>query len=185
VLFLKSLVQISPGCCTPVYTGWYFNQLMSISCLTDYTADLDSRCIADVATFPPGDAVYLPQILHVGTGNVNALVAIFPLTNGTLVTGVGPIFSYYEFPLIGTKRLNDKGWIQMLRQDNMTSYLPEQLKDVEAHGTPYSPKAPNMILLGAILIGPILIVAIAVVATMKKVRIKSATKKSQSQRKNT
>ena len=196
VAFLKSLVQTSGGLCGgPVYTGWYYNQLMSISYLAGYVADLDSQCIADVATFPPGDTVYPPQILHVGTGNVNALVAIFPLTNGTLVTGVGPIFSYYEFPLIGTKRLNDKEWIQMLSQSNMTSYLSEQLKDVEALGTPYPPEAPNiiprsperpnMILLGAILIGPILIAAIALVATMKKVRIKSSTKKLQNQRKNT
>jgi hypothetical protein len=109
ISFLKSLVQTASGGCGTNYFGWYVNLLMSITYAQafpifnetnpyTYTADLDSRLVADVATFPPGDIDYPPQILHVGTGEVNALVALFPLPNGTLVTGVGPVFSYYEFP---------------------------------------------------------------------------------------
>jgi hypothetical protein len=167
VAFLKSLVQTYNGCGGTNYSGWYVDLLTLISDRAGYANDLDSRCIADVATFPPGDIDYPPQILEVGTGSVNALVAIFPLTNGTLVTGVGPVFSYYEFPLIGTTRLNDNEWIQMLGWSNITSYLPGRLKDVEALAIPSSPEYPNMMLLGATLI-----IAIAVVAAMKKVRIK-------------
>jgi hypothetical protein len=148
ISFLKSLVQTyDSGCGGPTYSGWYVDVLMSITLAANYTADLNSRLIADVATFPPGDMDYPPQILHVGTGDVNALVALFPLPNGTLVTGVGPVFSYYEFPLIGTKRLNDEEWSEMLNWDNQTTYLPAWLKDVHALAAPITPEYPNPIML--------------------------------------
>jgi hypothetical protein len=60
---------------------------------------------------------------------------------------VGPVFSYYEFPLIGTKRLNDEEWSEMLNWDNQTTYLPAWLKDVHALAAPITPEYPNPIML--------------------------------------
>lgn len=168
ISYLKSLVQsYNGGCGGPTYSGWYFDVLTGITYAANYTADLDSRLIADVATFPPGDIDYPPQILHVGTGDVNALVAIFPLANGTLVAGVGPVFSYYEFPLVGTTRLNDEEWQSMLNWDNQTAYLPAWLKDVHALADPIYPEFPNPIMLPAAMA----IILIVVVAT-KRVKTK-------------
>jgi hypothetical protein len=183
--FLKSLVQTWGGCGGTNYDGWYVNLLMCITGagglspfnetnVYTYTADLDSRLVADVATFPPGDMDYPPQILHIGTGEVNALVALLPLPNGTLVTGVGPVFSYYEFPLIGTKRLNDEEWRGMLNWDNITAYLPEQLKDVHALAMPMLPEYPNTVLLIAVMV-----IALVVVAAKRIDRTKTdATRKT-------
>jgi hypothetical protein len=166
--FLKSLVQTADsGCGGPTYYGWYVAVLMSITSAANYTVDLDSRLVADVATFPPLDIEYPPQILHVATGYVNALVALFPLPNGTLVTGVGPVFSYYEFPLIGTKRLNDEEWSEMLNRDNQTTYLPAWLKDVQALDTPWIPEWPNPIILTVAMI-----IVLIVAAATKRVKIK-------------
>jgi hypothetical protein len=127
--FIKQIVW---NCGSGGFVGWYVDTITDIAFAANYTALLDVPVIADVATFPPGDILDPPQILHVGVGYVNALVVLYPMTNGTLVAAVGPVFSYYEFPLIGTKRLNDDEWKTMLTWDNNTNYLPEWVKDVYA-----------------------------------------------------
>jgi hypothetical protein len=102
---------------------------------------LEAQVIADVATFPPGDIQYPPQILHVGTGYVNALITLYPKTDGNLVAAVGPVFSYYEFPLVGTVRLNDDEWKEMLVWSNRTAYLPGWVQDVYARAQPIGTQA--------------------------------------------
>jgi hypothetical protein len=135
--FLKQIVYSYPGGCGGTETGWYYNTITGIVTEANYTSLLDVPVIADVATFPPGDREYPPQILHVGVGYVNALVVLYPMTNGTLVAAVGPVFSYYEFPLIGTKRLNDDEWKTMLTWNNRSEYLPAWVKDVYGWMDPY------------------------------------------------
>jgi hypothetical protein len=117
--------------------GWYVDTITFIAEAANYTSLLQVPVIADVATFPPGDIEYPPQILHVGVGGVNALVVLYPMINGTLAAAVGPVFSYYEFPLIGTKRLNDDEWKTMLTWSNRTAYLPSWINDVYGRREPY------------------------------------------------
>lgn len=139
--FLKTLVW---NCGSGGFIGWYVDTIHAIVDAANSTATLETPVIADVATFPPGDIHYPPQILHVGTGFVNALVVLFPKPDGTLVTAVGPVFSYYEFNLIGTERLNDDQWKEMLTWDNRTKYLPEWLQDVYARAEPITPEPLNI-----------------------------------------
>jgi hypothetical protein len=136
---LQTIVQVIQICGDPL-TGWYYQLLTSITREASYAMILEAPAIADVATFPPGDETYPPQILHVGTGYVDALVTLFPLSNGTFVTAVGPVFSYYEFPLIGTTRLNDNEWKAMLNNYNRTSYLPQWSKNLYALETSTVPE---------------------------------------------
>jgi hypothetical protein len=146
VNFIKEIVY---GCGSGGFIGWYVDTIHEIAATANYTSLLDVPVIADVATFPPDDIEYPPQILHVGVGGVNALVVLFPLSNGTLVAAVGPVFSYYEFPLIGTKRLNDAEWKTMLTRGNRTEYLPSWVKDVYGLMEPYpaTPENPTIIVL--------------------------------------
>ncbi len=131
--FMKTLVS---GCGSGGFTGWYVDTIHAIVYVANSTATLETPVIADVATFPPDDIQYPPQILHVGTGYVNALVVLFPKPDGTLVAAVGPVFSYYEFNLIGTERLNDDEWKEMLTWSNRTEYLPEWFQDVYGRAEP-------------------------------------------------
>lgn len=128
--FIKQIAYTVEGCGGGVNgMGWYVTTIQGIAQAANYTQLLDVPLIADVATFPPGDIQYPPQILHVGVGYVNALVVLYPMPNGTLVAAVGPVFSYYEFPLIGTQRLNDNEWKTMLTWDNRSEYMPAWIKD--------------------------------------------------------
>jgi hypothetical protein len=131
--FIKKLVW---NCGSGGFIGWYVDTIHAIAQAANSTSTLEVPVIADVATFPPGDIQYPPQILHVGTGYVNALVVLFPKSDGTLVAAVGPVFSYYEFRLIGTERLNDDEWKEMLTWSNRTEYLPEWLQDVYGRAEP-------------------------------------------------
>lgn len=178
ISFLKSLVQLFDNGCGGGYEGWYIQTLQEITSASEYPAVLDAPVIADVATVPPGDIEYPPEILHVATGNVDALVAVFPLSNGTLVTGVGPVFSYYEFPLIGTKRLNDEEWRQMLNWNNLTAYLPEALKDVHALAEPITPEYPSIILAVAFMTMTLIIIIV-------KKRTKTKVNTARAQKNNT
>ena len=125
--------------------GWYEDTLHSITNMASAVSILEAPVVADVATFPPGDIVYPPQILHVGVGKVNALVVLFPKADGTLVAAVGPVFTYYEFALEGTTRLNDDEWKQMLTWDNLSEYLPKWSGDLYAMAEPWAPEYPNVI----------------------------------------
>jgi hypothetical protein len=162
--FLQHLAQIICG----GLTGWYPDLLDRIANQADYQTILDASVICDVATFPPGDIQYPPQILHVGTGYVYALVTLFPLPNGTLVAAVGPVFSYYEFPLIGTKRLNDNDWKNMLNTGNRTMYLPSWSKDIYALADPVTPEYTSLTLLAAPAVITIVLTATKTIANRKR-----------------
>jgi hypothetical protein len=128
--------QLAWNCGSGGFIGWYVDTIHAITQTADSISTLEVPVIADVATFPPGDIFDPPQILHVGTGYVNALVVLYPKPDGTLVAAVGPVFSYYEFNLIGTERLNDDEWKEMLTWSNRTEYLPERLQDVYGMAEP-------------------------------------------------
>jgi hypothetical protein len=129
--------KVAWNCGSGGFIGWYVDTIHDVARAANYTSILEAPVIADVATFPPGDIQYPPQILHVGVGYVNAIVVLYPRPDGTLVAAVGPVFSYYEFPLVGTKRLNDDEWKSMLKWENRTEYLPAWLKDVYGMAEPY------------------------------------------------
>jgi hypothetical protein len=147
--FIKQIVW---RCGSGGFVGWYVDTIHAVTQAANYTSLLDVPVIADVATFPPGDLWDPPQILHVGVGYVNALVVLYQKSDGTLVAAVGPVFSYYEFPLIGTKRLNDDEWKTMLAFNNRTEYLPEWVKDVYGMGDPLFPEFAPVIMLVAIIV---------------------------------
>ncbi len=149
--FIKQIVWAVNGCgLTP--TGWYYNTITDIAMAANYTSLLNVPVIADVATFPPGDIAYPPQILHVGVGYVNGLIVVYPTNNGTLVAAVGPVFSYYEFPLVGTKRLNDNEWNTMLTWNNRTAYLPSWVQDVYAMSVPIAPEYTTVAVLTTVML---------------------------------
>jgi hypothetical protein len=151
--------------------GWYVNTIHAVAETANAISILETPVIADVATFPPGDIQYPPQILHVGVGKVNALVVLFPKTDGTLVAAVGPVFTYYEFGLVGTTRLNDEEWKQMLSWDNRTEHLPEWSGDLYAEAEPWAPEYPNV---------AILAVVMTLTATVVAIRKKAWTRKTSS-----
>jgi len=134
----------------------------------NYTSILDVPVIADVATFPPGDIYDPPQILHVADGYVEAVIVLYPKTDGTLAAAVGPVFSYYEFRLIGTTRLNDNEWKTMLAWDNRTAYLPNWLLDVYGASLPWPTPEYNSIML----IVTTMTATIAIVAVKRIIKIK-------------
>ena len=110
---------------------------------------------------------------------MNALVVLYPKTNGTLVAAVGPVFSYYEFRLLGTTRLNDDEWKTMLTWGNKTEYLPEWLKDVYGLSEPWPmPEYANITLLGTMMI---LTATIATLAKITKAKSKAHTKLKRTQ----
>jgi hypothetical protein len=163
--FLKGLVY---GCGSGGPVGWYFDTIRWIAWVANANSILEAPVIADVATFPPGDMDYPPQILHVGVGNVNALVVLFPKPDGTLTAAVGPAFSYYEFRLIGTERLNDNEWKDMLTWSNRSAYVPEWFKDVYGQADPWgAPEFPNVGLV------PVLVVlTLVLIAVTRRIKVK-------------
>jgi hypothetical protein len=163
--FIKKLTY---GCGSGSPVGWYVDTMHHIAMYANYTSILDVPVIADVATFPPGDIFDPPQILHVADGYVEAVIVFYPRTDGTLAAAVGPVFSYYEFRLIGTTRLNDNEWKTMLAWDNRTEYLPKWLLDVYGTSLPWPTPEYNAI----ILIVVTMTATIAIVATKRIIKTK-------------
>jgi hypothetical protein len=97
-------------------------------------------------------------------------VVLYPMTNGTLVAAVGPVFSYYEFPLIGIKRLNDDEWKTMLTWSNSSEYLPDWFKDVYAMREPY-PLLPEQTT-ALVLVATMAITSLSIVYLKKTGRMK-------------
>jgi hypothetical protein len=118
-LFLESLVikqNYAPGCggasFEEMWDGWYMHMI--------YGQDESPSIIADVHTNPnnePGNALYPPRVLHVGTGPASALLMILDTGEGPALH-VGPAFAYYEFAEEGFPpvRLNDQLWRQRFTQ---------------------------------------------------------------------
>jgi len=99
---------------------------------------------------------------------VEAVVVLYPRLDGTLAAAVGPVFSYYEFRLIGTTRLNDDEWKTMLSWDNRTSYLPNWLLDVYGTSLPWPTPEYNPIILIVIT----MTATIAIVTTNRIIKTK-------------
>jgi hypothetical protein len=109
-------IEETGGVCgvPPKKLGWY-PMLVQEANITDSSA----QCIADVMTAPgdlrPGGQP--PQVLHAATGYVDSAVVVCETPNGTRIAAVGPVFSYYEFPMPGFQRLSDTEWKQMLESN--------------------------------------------------------------------
>jgi hypothetical protein len=170
--FIEQIAYTVEACGGVNAMGWYVTTIQYIAAAANYTDLLDVPLIADVATFPPGDFEYPPQILHVGVGYVNALIVLYPMPNGTLAAAVGPVFSYYEFPLIGTKRLNDNEWKTMLTWNNRSEYMPAWVKDSPI--TPYA--TPEYTAVTVIVVTTVATAAIALtrIRRTKKPRFQSS-----------
>ncbi|KPK79486.1 MAG: hypothetical protein AMJ81_13180, partial [Phycisphaerae bacterium SM23_33] len=80
---------------------------------------LETTIVADVHT----DA-NTRTCLEEGTGYLHTMVAVYPMPDGGLVAGVGPILSHYEFKHPISNRLTDESWKQMLRSGDAPK-LPE------------------------------------------------------------
>jgi hypothetical protein len=61
------------------------------------------------------------------------LVVVYPMPDGTLVMGVGPALSYYEFKQPMNDRLTDEKWKQMLRTAKSPA-LPEWVRTFSPTG---------------------------------------------------
>jgi len=80
---------------------------------------LETTIIADVHT--DGNT---RRVLEEGTGYLHPMVVVYPMPDGGLVAGVGPVLSHYEFKHPMSKRLTDEAWKQMLRSGTAPA-LPE------------------------------------------------------------
>jgi hypothetical protein len=160
--------KITYGCGSGSPVGWYVSTMNIIAEAANYTSILDVPVVADVATFPPGDIFDPPQILHVADGYVEAVVVFYPRPDGTLAAAVGPVFSYYEFKLIGTTRLNDDEWKTILTLENRTEYLPKWLKDIYGTSLPWPTPEYNVTMLTVML----MTTTIAIATTKRLTRIR-------------
>lgn len=73
----------------------------------------------------------LEQVLEVASGQVDWMVVVNRLEDGSLGATVGPVFSYYEFPWPMKDRLNDDQWSGLL-SGSETPARPEFLDAIRA-----------------------------------------------------
>jgi hypothetical protein len=130
--FIRTVaIEETSGVCgvPPKKLGWY-PELVQEANITDSSV----QCIADVMT-SAGDLTSEsngPQVLHAATGYVNFVIVVYETPEGNKIAAVGPVFSYYEFPMPGFQRLSDSEWKQMLEygstlnQPNWTSTFTVQ-----------------------------------------------------------
>ncbi|HML74807.1 MAG TPA: DUF3160 domain-containing protein [Anaerohalosphaeraceae bacterium] len=69
--------------------------------------------IADVHTDTNSQTV-----VEEGTGFIDLVVVACPLSNGSILLSVGPVFSYYEFKQPMAQRLTDAEWKLLLKSSN-------------------------------------------------------------------
>ena len=74
------------------------------------TEGLETTIVADVHT--DGNTA---QVLTEGTGYLHSMVVIYPMPDGGLVAGLGPVLSHYEFKHPRSERLTDEAWREMLK----------------------------------------------------------------------
>ena len=72
----------------------------------------ETTIIADVHT-DTNTAVVLEEAV----GYVDLVIVAYKTPAGTIMTGAGPVFSYYEFKQPLSNRLTDMGWTQLLEQE--------------------------------------------------------------------
>jgi hypothetical protein len=77
------------------------------------TDGLETTIIADVHTDANSG-----KVLEEGTGRLRPMYVAYPMPDGGVVVGCGPVFSYYEFKHPMKDRLTDEEWKKMLRGGN-------------------------------------------------------------------
>ena len=71
---------------------------------------LKTTTVADVHTNAGTRAV-----LEEATGHLHPMIVVYPMRDGSLVAGVGPVLSHYEFRHPLSDRLIDESWKRLLR----------------------------------------------------------------------
>jgi hypothetical protein len=99
--------EVECGSGGPLIEGWLGNILEKIIGSTAWTQFPQSRAslIADIHT-----DLNTGNVLHIATGLMEHIVAILPGWDNEEVVAVGPVFSYFEFPLASYRRLTDTDW---------------------------------------------------------------------------
>ncbi|PIE65753.1 MAG: hypothetical protein CSA24_02050 [Deltaproteobacteria bacterium] len=110
IAFIKNTIMADGGCGGPTYTGWYSTLYWNGERIGEW-----KPTIADVHTNPNSGPLPGPNVLHVATGNVNAMVFTADTCNGPRAY-VGPVFSYYEVDPHAIERYTDGQWEAMLSQ---------------------------------------------------------------------
>ncbi len=80
----------------------------------------DVRLIADVHTAPD-----IEKVLEAGTGNVDYIIVVRRMNDGTLGASIGPVFSYREFPHQMKDRLTDEKWRGEILGADSSKGVPE------------------------------------------------------------
>jgi hypothetical protein len=96
---------------------------------------LETTIVADVHTDQNSG-----QVLEEGTGLLHSMVVVYPMPDGGLVAGVGPLLSHYEFKHPLSDRLTDEAWKEMVGSGRRPA-LPEWTKSFLAPGSPRRPGA--------------------------------------------
>jgi hypothetical protein len=73
------------------------------------TQGKETTIIADVHTDTNTE-----QVLEEGIGYVNLIIVAYKTPDGQIITGAGPVFSYYEFKQPMSNRLTDEQWKDLL-----------------------------------------------------------------------
>ncbi len=111
VAFLKKTIMADPGCGAPIYSGWYTKLYFSAE-----RVDKWRPTIADVHTNPNTGPLPGPNVLHVGTSNVELMVLTADRCQGAAAF-VGPVMRYHTVDVKEIKRLADSDWEKMLKED--------------------------------------------------------------------
>ena len=103
---------------------------------------LETTIVADVHT----DAT-TRTAMEEGTGFLHPMVVVYPMPDGGLVAGVGPVLSHYEFKQPISNRLTDEAWKKMLRSGQAPE-LPKWARSFTvvpgAEGRPIRPPARRL-----------------------------------------
>jgi len=99
------------------------------------TDGLQTTIIADVHT--DGNT---RSVLEEGTGKLRPMYVAYPMPDGGVVVGCGPVFSYYEFKHPMRDRLTDEKWKTMLRPGQ----APALPKWTSSFGVVSQPKAARV-----------------------------------------
>jgi hypothetical protein len=109
--FLKSIFSGLGfgGCGGPQLRYGWLPELLGDADVEEKT--LDTRIIADVNTDPGSQVPPMsPKVLHVASGYVETLIVLYRKPDGNYTFAVGPVYSYYDFPVDGFTRLTDDEW---------------------------------------------------------------------------
>ena len=105
--FLHRMIYQTILGCAPAADGWYARLYYG----GEEALSTTDMVVADVHTAPADEAgALVGWVKHAGTGPVNLGVLVAPCSDGTPMTFVGPMASYYEHTTLGFKRLTDEEW---------------------------------------------------------------------------